>query len=255
MTGRLLERIDGPTGPLIVEQLDHLRHLHFDNGITQSTIDTRQPGSLPLSANRAMLAHLMFVPPPQKVLLAGCGGGAIARWFRARAPALQGRAIEHNPQVAELARRWFEFPTDDQGWRLHIDDVRDYLAGDDSTYDFILVDLEEEAASPDWLAAEGFLADCRRHLSAHGVLTINWIADGAERFAGALFNIRRAFEQRTLCLPVPQHENVMILAFSQPPALAGMAARIKVAEQTWGLEFETFYRRLRRNNPAGSGVF
>lgn len=256
MPGRVLQRIDGPAGPLVVEQLGKLRQLHFDNGITQTTIDTRHPGYLPLSANRAMLAHLMFADSPQKVLLAGCGGGAIARWFHAHAPEIHGSAVENNPEVADLARRWFEFPGEDRGWQLVIDDIRDFLSADeDGRYDFILADLEEDAASPDWLISESFLANCRRHLSEHGVLTVNWIADSAERFTLALLRIRQAFGQRTLCLPVPQHENVMILAFKQRPSLDGMEERIRQASQTWGLEFETFYRRMLRNNPPGSGVF
>ncbi len=256
MPPRVLQRIDGADGPLIVEQQGRLRQLHFGNGITQSTIDTTLPGRLPLAANRAMLAHLMFVDPPRRVLLGGCGGGAIARWFHARDPGIAGTAVEASSEVAGLARRWFDFPDRHSGWRLEVADIRDHLARDGAAdTDFILLDLEQDAASPDWLASTGFLAHCRQHLSAQGVLTLNWIADDAERFSRALSRIRQVFDRRTLCLPVPQHENVMILAFKEVPALQEMATRSHRAEQHWGLEFTTFLRRLQRSNPPGSGVF
>ena len=69
------------------------------------------PAVLPNPVNRAMLAHLMLDLPLQTVLLAGCGGGAVARWLNARAPEVVGDAVELSPTVARLAHEYFDSST------------------------------------------------------------------------------------------------------------------------------------------------
>jgi len=249
---RILHREDSPQGPLLVEQTGTLRELHFDNGITQSVIDLETPGRLPLAANRAMLAHLLFGQRPRAVLLAGCGGGAIARWFAVRSPTTRGTAVELDPQVASLARRYFEFPP---SWRLAVADVRDHLAGTKSAYDFILVDIEQHGRTPDWLAQPDFLVRCRDALTPAGVITFNLVAEQREGFINKLLAIRQVFGQRTLCLSIPGHDNVLVLAFRRRPALASLAQRLPARMAHWGLELDVLLKRLRRENPPGSGIF
>ncbi len=245
-------RGQGANGPLVVEQTGTLRELHFDNGITQTRIDLEHPARLPLAANRAMLAHLAFGQRPGSVLLAGCGGGALARWFAARAPALRGTAVELDPQVARLARDYFEFP---QHWQLRIDDVRRHLIGAAAgSYDFILVDIEVDGRTPTWVADAGFLAGCRRALSPAGVATFNLVAEQRDGFAAKLAAIRRAFGRRTLCLAVPDHDNVLVLAFRRRPDLRNLDERAVRHGRYWDLELVQWLDLMQRSNPAGSGI-
>lgn len=252
MRTRVLHREQGAHGPLVVQQAGTLRELHFDNDITQTQIDLEDPGHLPLAANRAMLAHLVFGQRPRRVLLAGCGGGAIARWFAAHAPEVQGTAVELDPQVASLARRYFEFP---DTWRLEIGDVRHHLAAHHSAYDFILVDIERDGSTPPWLAAPRFLSHCRHALTPAGVITFNLVAEQQLDFAAKLLAIREAFDRRTLCLSIPEHDNVLVLAFRRRPRLGDLTPRATRRAQCWGLELDQLLMRLRRENPTGSGVF
>ena len=113
-------------GDIHVEVWDEAgrRSLWFDDVILQSEIDLHRPDSLPNPVNRAMLAHLMFDRPQQQVLLAGCGGGAIARWFNARSPSTRGIAVELSATVARLAHEYFDFPPTGSHWHLEIADIR-----------------------------------------------------------------------------------------------------------------------------------
>jgi spermidine synthase len=249
---RVLHREQGAHGPLVVQQSGTLRELHFDNGITQSLIDLEAPDRLPLAANRAMLAHLAFGQRPRTVLLAGCGGGAIARWFAVRSPRTRGTAVEIDPQVASLARRYFGFPAD---WRLQVGDVRDHLATATSRYDFILLDIEEDGHTPAWLADDGFLADCQRALTPAGVATFNLVAEDRDGLLTKLAAIRAAFARRTLTLSIPDHDNVLLLAFRRRPVLHRLGPRVTARTARWGLELPTLLARLRRENPPGSGIF
>lgn len=252
MRTRILHRETGPHGPLVVQQTGTLRELHFANGITQSLIDLEDPGRLPLAANRAMLAHLAFGQRPRKVLLAGCGGGAIARWFAARTPNIQGTAVELNPEVASLARRYFEFPA---RWQLRVADVRKHLGRRQNAYDFILVDIETAGRTPDWVASPDFLQHCRNALTPAGVATFNLVAENRTGFATKLMAIRQAFDQRTLCLSIPKHDNVLVIAFRRRPQQQHVSQHITARAAHWGLELNTLLKRMQRENPPGSGIF
>lgn len=254
-TARRVFRQELDTGWIEVWDRGQRRSLWFDDAILQSEIDRRDAASLPNPANRAMLAHLLFGQRPRRVLLGGCGGGGIARWFHAQDPGIHGDAVEISPAVAQVARDWFDFPGPHSNWRLQLGDLRDLLSSAGTSYDFILCDLAERQQTPEWLTAPEFLAHCRRRLDRTGVLTLNCIADQRERFALALWQVRQAFSQRVLCLPVPSHDNVMLMAFAAPPDTADLTARAAQAQARWGLEFPRFLARLRRHNPPGSGVF
>lgn len=221
------------------------RSLWFDDEILQSEIDLRDPGNLPNPVNRAMLAPLMYGRPLRRVLLAGCGGGAIARWFHARAPQVRGDAVEVSPTVARLAHEYFDFPAPDSHWRLLPGDVRDHLKGERSVYDFILVDLEERQQTPDWIVGGPFLNDCRRHLADTGMLMINLISGSVDDAADALFGIRQVFDAGVHLISNPEHENLLVLASPLPPGPAPERDILRTRGQRWGLDFTDLARRLR----------
>ncbi len=241
-------------GQIQVWQEDNRRSLWFDDVILQSEIDLDDPAVLPNPVNRAMLAHLMFGQQPHRVLLAGCGGGAIARWFLARSPATAGEAVEVSEPVARVAHEYFGFPGADSGWQLHLADVREFIRNRADCYDFILVDLEENQYSPEWVSSDTFLQNCRAALAPAGVLTLNLIPDGPNHYARALANIRAAFQRKTLCLPVENHDNQLVIAFRDSPNLDGIDDKIERAARRWGLPFRKFWQALQSANPSGSGV-
>jgi spermidine synthase len=222
------------------------RSLWFDDVILQTEIHLHDPAVLPNPVNRAMLAHLMFTPPLQRVLLAGCGGGAIARWIHARAPEVAGDAVEISPTVARLAREYFDFPPPDSGWRLLVNDVRAHLAARPQPYDFILVDLAEDQETPDWITGPDFLTACRTGLSAGGTLTLNLLLGEAQALGEALLRVRSVFGPRLVLLSDPDHDNLLVLAFAGPaPALPGAQA-LRETGRRWGIDFTALARRATR---------
>jgi len=254
LSGSCVHRRQSDDGLIQVWQDGDRRSLWFDDVILQSEIELNDPAVLPNPANRAMLAHLMFGQQPQRVLLGGCGGGAIARWFHARSPQTHGDAVELSPAVAEVAQQWFDFPGAGSHWQLHVGDVREFITRQSKRYDFILVDLEEQQFSPAWISSPPFLEHCHRALTDSGVLTLNLIPDGPNQYAAALANIRSRFDKHTLCLPVAGHDNQLVMAFKQPPELNNIEQTIRQAANRWGLPFGSFWKTIQRTNPAGSGI-
>ncbi len=241
---------------LTVFQSGERRVLSSADGLVQSEIDLAHPGELPNPVSRAMLAHLLFRPPPESVLLAGCGGGAVARWLHARSPRTRGVAVEISPTVVDLARRWFDFPPRQSNWRLQRGDVQDYLAGADSgKLDFILMDIAEQGSSPDWLAEREFLRNCRSSLSEQGVLTLNLIPRDAAHLACLLWALRQVFFRQVLCFSLSGRGNVMALAFNRAPQTDNLGQAARAASALWGLSFDDYLQRMRRENPPGSGIF
>jgi spermidine synthase len=225
------------------------RSLWFDDVILQSEIHLQDPAVLPNPVNRAMLAHLMFEPPLRRVLLAGCGGGAIARWLHARVPDVQGDAVELSTTVARLAVEYFDFPPPSASrWRLVVDDVRRFLSRTEGgpEYDLILVDLEENQSTPAWLTAEPFLADCRARLSADGALMLNLIVDDNLAASEALVRVRRVFGPDLLLLQPPAHDNLLVLAYrAGSPDLPDRETLLRLGRQ-WGLDFVALAARIQR---------
>jgi len=232
------------------------RSLWFDDVILQSEIHLHDPAVLPNPVNRAMLAHLMFDLPLQRVLLAGCGGGAIARWLHSRAPKVEGIAVELSATVARLAHQYFDFPPPgDSNWLLLVEDIREHLAqtpSDDAPYDFILVDLEENQSTPSWLTEEAFITDCRDSLSPHGVLTLNLIVDDTLATGEALHHIRRIFGPDLLLVPQPAHDNLLVLAFRAGAPPAPDSDTLTRLGRRWGIDFAALAKRMTRLPPAHS---
>ena len=241
--------------PITVEQADNLVTLHFNNGILQSQIDADSALRLPLTGNRMMLAHLMFVDLPASILLAGCGGGAIARWFNAVSPASQGVAIETSQTIIDLARQFFDFPSSDSHWQLRQGDVRHYLAETDRKFDFILFDIEEDTSTPAWMHTIDFLENCRQSLNTKGVITFNIIAASNEALIQALIPIRQVFPDRTCCLSSPENQNIMVIAFNSRPDVGQAHDNARHLSEKLGIEFDSFYRQMLKDNPPGSGIF
>ncbi len=201
---------------------------------------------------------MLFVPIPKRILLLGVGGGALARYFNHRFPAAQGEAVEVLSSVAGIARRYFDFPTEENGWRLIVEDARQYVSMSTEKYDLILVDIAHQQQTPDWITAPEFLQDCRKALTDCGVLVLNLLAQDAESFSQAVWNVRRCYDKRVVCLSVPEYKNIELFAFpgSVPQQLPGeLESLASDMTKRWGIAFLPLAERMRQENPVGSGLF
>jgi spermidine synthase len=250
--GHCIYREENDDAHLEIWEDDDRRSLWFDDVILQSEINIHDPAVLPNPVNRAMLAHLMFGLGLQRVLLAGCGGGAIARWLHARAPGVHGDAIEVSGTVARLAREYFDFPPPDSRWGLKVADVRDYIVISKRRYDYILVDLEDNQTTPRWVTEAAFLEACRNHLSAHGTLTLNLLLDNATMISEALLRVRRTFGSDILLLSNPGHDNLLVLAFRSHAPQTPSSDELIAQGRRWGIDFASLANRLTRLNAAAA---
>lgn len=246
MIGRCIYREENEESHLEIWDEGDCRSLWFDDVILQSEIHIHDPAVLPNPVNRAMLAHLMLDLPLNSVMLAGCGGGAVARWLYARAPEVRGDAVELSATVARLAYEYFDFPSTQSNWRLLVKDVREYLALGEKNYDFILVDLEDNQTTPAWVTEFEFLENCRRNLNTQGVLTLNLITDEEQAVSEALQRIRQVFGTEVQLLNNPDHDNLLVSAFRAPAPKIPSRKTLKKCGKRWGIDFNAFAERIVR---------
>ncbi len=241
-------------GLVEVWQKDKHRWLNI-NAVVQSGINIDQPELLVSSLHHAFLAALLFIDMPKKILLAGMGAGAFARYIHHINPAIQGDAVEINETISVLAKQYFDFP--DTKWEINIDNIRQWQG---KSYDFILADIAEDELTPSWLTSEAMLLQLKNQLSEQGVLVMNLLVNDAQSFHQALITIRKVFERKTLCLTVANHKNIVVFAFNNHAKVyssATMKSQIVSLSQTWGIGFEALFKQLQSDNPVGSfgGVF
>lgn len=249
---KLLFHKKSPAGLIEVWQNNSKRCLTI-NSVEQSSINTEQPGQLASPLYNAFLSSLLFIESPNKVLLAGLGGGALACYMHYIMPEMQGEAVELDEAIATLARQYFNFP--EKHWDIFIDDIRQWRGSD---YDLVFLDIADKELTPSWLITEKFLLHMKAQLSAQGILVINLLVEDAQSLRSSLTVIRKVFKRKTLCLSIQGHKNIVVLAFNCQPVYRSeseLAARIETVSEVWPLNFNVQLARLLKDNPEGSGVF
>jgi len=239
-----------------VWQQESLRWLEFGDDLIQSVMDMDRADYLPESFSRAMLSGVMFQQQsPNKVLLAGTGGGTTARYLSSRFPNIKGDAVELSANVIEIAKQYFEFP-ESHNWQCHQADIRDYLQQcKQQQYDVIIFDIAEGPNSPVWLKKIDLLQSCYDALAPGGYLSINLITKDNTHFLEHLSTLRQVFNKRTVCLSLPEHRNVILFAFKQAEEdVLPTQSSLKHLQQQWQIEFSDFYEQMKKDNPTGSGV-
>src|SRR5699024_9729836 len=145
-----------------------------------------------LSYTRAMMAFLLFAPPPRTAVLIGLGGGSLAKFIYRFMPETRVQVVEINREVAEVAHAWFGLPQPCARLSVAIADGAQWVAGASEPVDALLVDAYDGRSLAGSLATEDFFGAARRALSPGGVFAMNlWSSDRA--FDRNVRKIERAF--------------------------------------------------------------
>ncbi len=121
--------------------------------------------------------HLAFVfkPDAASVCVIGLGGGSIPKKYRRDRPSLRIDVAEIDPEVVDVAKRFFYF-REDPLMRVAALDGRVFLTRKrDARYDFVFVDAYYSDAIPFHMTTVEFLNLVKRRLSPDGVVAWNII--------------------------------------------------------------------------------
>jgi spermidine synthase len=204
----ILERVESPFGEITIAQITRTGALVYaQGGCHQSESDGR---GVSLSSYIHALFSLVQQAGAERILMIGCGGGALATMLSAIHKKLT--IVDINPASSYIARRYFGVP---DSIPFHVADGATWLAETDMLFDAIILDAYQGGDIPAHLADAEFFRSVAVHLSGKGVLVANvFLADDHDLTLRRIVSeVKAAFEN--VCVldePGARERNAILMA-------------------------------------------
>jgi len=234
----------------IVEE-DGVRVLQIGGNAIQSAMRLSSPDSIELDYVRAMMAFLLFCPEPRDVLMIGLGAGSMARFVHARMPGTRVTVAEINPGVVTVARKYFQFPEEDERLAIVIGEGAEEVARRPAGCDVLVVDGFVNGRVAESLCTRSFYESAFAALRPQGVMVANFMADDS-RLERHCARIERAFGRQPVLLLAEEEDNLIAFAAKGGPsriAWTQLKARVRDARTRLGLALDTSLAALKERNP------
>lgn len=237
--------------PIELSEQEGVRYLHFGSRWIQGAMRMRRPFDLELDYVRHMMAWLLFMEPPERVLQLGLGAAALTKWTWKHLPDTETVAVETSGSVIGACRRWFALPPDDGRLEVVQADAGEYIASPRlrGRYGVVQVDLYDRDARGPVLDSRAFYSACRRVIAEPGMLVVNLFGSEHASFERNRRRIAEVFEDRVLELPPVEAGNLVVLAFAGPPLLVDapmLFERAAEVERRWRLPARGWAKALRK---------
>lgn len=231
--------------PIQVVDRGDQRELRFGNHITQSARALSAPDVLLLDYTRGMMAGLLFLPKPGRVLHVGLGGGSLPTFLHRHLPDVRQRIVEVNPGVIDVAFRYFALPISPRLEVLEADGL-EFLRQDTGRYGLIMLDAFHANGAAPHMNSGSVFRMLRQRLEPGGWLVVNTWGSHPERLAHVRESLGEAFA-RLYYLSVRADSNVIFIACGQPrdPTAAQLRRRAQWLSQQFPLDFAGLLRQVR----------
>lgn len=232
-----------------------VRYLHFGTEWVQGAMRLSRPFAIELEYAQQMMAWLLFLAPPERIVQLGLGTAALSKWCYKHLSPAHVEAVELNPAVVVAAHTMFALPDDDTRLTVIECDAWEYVKDPQrrARAQVIQIDLYDATARGPVLDSVAFYRACRDCLREPGMLTVNLFGDHPS-FARNMSHLKSAFEQRVLALPEVHEGNRIALAFSGPPlcfAWTDLSTRAAYLQKTFKLPARDWVEKLRSVSPPG----
>ena len=237
--------------PFVVDD-GQLRYLYFSVRLMQSAMRLAAPDELALRYTQKMMAFLLFVPRPERIVLIGLGGGSLLKFCHRHLPTAAFTAVEIDPDVIAFGEAFLLPPP---GPKLQIleADGADYVAEAAPGVDVLLIDAFDEHGFAPAMNNRAFLESAWDKLSAKGVLVVN-LAGERESYAGLVGEVMHVFDDQVLIIPVPDDGNHVLLAFRErhfEPRWRWLHNHARELRARFGLDFPSFVQKMERSAKLG----
>lgn len=205
--------------PVTLSEQDGVRFLHFGTEWVQGAMRIRKPDWLELEYAQQMMAWMLFLDQPARIVQLGLGTGALTKFCYRHFPQAEVTAIELNPSVIAICASMFKLPPNDARLSVLEMDAMDYMTDPAraGSIDALQVDLYDATARGPVLDTPEFYQACAASLSPRGMMTVNLFGDHPS-YAKNLKAMRYAFNH-VLCLPEVHEGNVVAIACQTAPVL------------------------------------
>ncbi len=198
----------------VVETMRGDRRYYLNDFLTQDTYDPIQGRSDSLFTYMLEGLARGYTPALHDALCIGLGVGIVPRELAHQG--IRVEAVEINPAVVPLARRFFGF--DPRQVHLVIGDGREYLHQTRRHYDTIVVDAFLGESPPSHLMTREAMRDLQHHLNAGGTLVMNTFGSftpGRDFFCASVEKTLHAVF-RSVRVHAGGNGNVFFVASDQP---------------------------------------
>lgn len=235
--------------PIELSEQDGVRFLHFGTRWIQGAMRIRRPFDIELDYVRHMMAWLLFMEPPARILQLGLGAGALTKWCWRHLPPAQVTAVEASASVIGACRRFFALPDEDTRLDVVHGDAGAFVAapGNRGAFGVVQVDLYDRDARGPVLDSIAFYTDCRRAIAAPGMMVVNLFGQDHPSLDANLERIAEVFDH-VLVLPPAEAGNLVVLAFAGPPLRIDatmLFERAAEVERRWRLPARGWANALR----------
>ena len=226
-----------------------VRYLHFGTQWVQGAMRIAQPYRLELEYQQQMMAPLLLLPRPRRVLQLGLGAAALAKFCYRHLRSSQTVVVEIDPTVIGTARKWFALPEQDERLAIVRADAFAFLRrpAERASSDWLQVDLYDARARGPVYDDDPFYRACRRALREPGIASFNLFG---RRFGPSLNRIADAFDRRVFVMRETPFGNRVVLAAAGPPIRVGagqLRQRAAAIEAGWGLPARRWLSGLQRH--------
>jgi spermidine synthase len=255
-TGKAAGTVRLPEPPITLSEQGGLRYLHFGSEWVQGAMKISRPWDIPIEYVQQMMAWLLFLEPPERILQLGLGAGSLTRWCWRNLPNTAVEVVEAAGNVIRVVRDQFCLPPDDERLQVHHAEAGAFLAAATvgsspdaprRVWGVIQADLYDRHARGPVCDSLDFYRNCRAALDpTAGILVVNLFGEHAS-YRRNLKRIEEVFEARVLTLPAGPAGNVVVLAFSGPPLAvpaSQLLERASVVERSYRLPARRWARAL-----------
>ncbi|XSG81887.1 MAG: spermidine synthase [Methyloligella sp. ZOD6] len=225
----LIERRESKYTSIFVHSHGRYISLSFgmnDRLFVESKANPDDPLELPSAYARYMTVAMAYRDRTDSLLEIGLGGGTVVSYLHKTYPDLNIQAVELDPVVAEMAKKYF-FLKPGPKLKVATRDGRIFLLRAKEKYDTIFIDAYQGPSIPFHLMTKEFFELTKRHLNPGGVLVQNLesttqLYDAAVATIGSVYDNVEAYKAAT---------NYIIIAYDGPrkteEELAKRAAEIE----------------------------
>ena len=246
-------------GRVMVTDEGGLRVLRFEKGgARQTVIKVGDPKHLELPYARVAMVGLALCEQPRRILVVGLGGGTLPMFLRQYYPAAEIDAVDIDPEVVYVAKRYFDFREDDR-MRAHVGDGREFVERFRQPYDLIFLDAFGSDSVPIHLTTQEFLWAVRRAVRPGGVVVGNIWSRASNRLYDSMVRTYQEVFDDLYILDVPHAGNRILLALPRRQTLnrEELAARASAVSAAREFRFDLGelvtqgFDHAREKNPHG----
>ncbi len=140
----------------------------------------------------------------------GLGGGQITNYLFERFPDLHIDAVDIDPEVVRLAKKYFGVPTHPR-YRTEVLDGRMAIERGTVSWDMIMLDAFRGVFVPEHLKTQEFYKTCLDHLSADGVVVAN-LHNQARTYSHDRQTLAAVFPQRYSFVSESRNQTTFVAA-------------------------------------------